>query len=187
MYSYPQDAPPMSDAQLQLELLQRLKLDISEELAPAKPVNEEEQVSIKLSKKLHRKDKAAGAIQLEEWIEIMEPLLEKEKSAEARQPAPRCIRFASSSYRRLMTWLIPRNHEYRFCGWRGGFLTTPLRLRITDHMQVEEAKETLATMSSAASAARGRTLMNLKCQDVESGLMGRSLLTLVSNRQACWH
>ena len=88
MFSYPEDSPPMSDAQLQLELLQRLKLDISEELAPAKPANEEGQVSIKLSKKLQRKDKY-GAIQLEEWIQIMEPLLEKEKSAEVQQRAPR--------------------------------------------------------------------------------------------------
>jgi hypothetical protein len=31
-------------------------------------------------------------------------------------------------------------------------------------------------------ARRGRTLLNLRCTDVEAGLLGRSLLTLVNNK-----
>ena len=30
--------------------------------------------------------------------------------------------------------------------------------------------------------ARGTTLLNLRCEDVEGGLLGRSLLTLMSNK-----
>eukprot|EP00191_Tetraselmis_sp_GSL018_P008500 CAMPEP_0177616496 /NCGR_PEP_ID=MMETSP0419_2-20121207/24197_1 /TAXON_ID=582737 /ORGANISM="Tetraselmis sp., Strain GSL018" /LENGTH=490 /DNA_ID=CAMNT_0019114579 /DNA_START=53 /DNA_END=1522 /DNA_ORIENTATION=+ len=47
--------------------------------------------------------------------------------------------------------------------------------------EIAEAKESVCAKSSTACAASGRTLLNLKCQDVETGLLGRSILTLVPN------
>jgi len=40
----------------------------------------------------------------------------------------------------------------------------------------------LAGLSPERAAKRGRTLLNLRCEDVEGGLLGRSLLTLVNNK-----
>ncbi len=40
----------------------------------------------------------------------------------------------------------------------------------------------LAGLSPEKAARRGRTLLNLRCTDVEAGLLGRSLLTLVNNK-----
>jgi len=40
----------------------------------------------------------------------------------------------------------------------------------------------LAGLSPERAAKRGRTLLNLRCEDVEDGLLGRSLLTLVNNK-----
>ena len=40
----------------------------------------------------------------------------------------------------------------------------------------------LAGLSPEMAARRGRTLLNLRCVDVEGGLLGRSLLTLVNNK-----
>ena len=45
-----------------------------------------------------------------------------------------------------------------------------------------QAQGELAGLSPEKAARRGRTLLNLRCVDVEGGLLGRSLLTLVNNK-----
>lgn len=47
-----------------------------------------------------------------------------------------------------------------------------------------QALETTAAKRPEAAAAAGRTLLNLRVRDAEGGLLGRTLLTLVSNK-AC--
>mmetsp|Transcript_18952 Transcript_18952/g.52864 ORF Transcript_18952/g.52864 Transcript_18952/m.52864 type:complete len:800 (-) Transcript_18952:678-3077(-) len=60
-------------------------------------------------------------------------------------------------------------------------MTVPL-LEAEKMSEVEEARQSLAAAGSSAAASRGRALLNLRCHDVEGGLMGRSLITLVSNK-----
>mmetsp|Transcript_21344 Transcript_21344/g.63962 ORF Transcript_21344/g.63962 Transcript_21344/m.63962 type:complete len:204 (+) Transcript_21344:553-1164(+) len=48
--------------------------------------------------------------------------------------------------------------------------------------EVQQAMEAAAVQSPEAAQARGITLLGLRCDDVEGGLLGRSLLTLVNNR-----
>ena len=43
-------------------------------------------------------------------------------------------------------------------------------------------KDTVAGLSPEAAAKRGRALLNLRCTDVETGLLGRTLITLVNNK-----
>lgn len=40
----------------------------------------------------------------------------------------------------------------------------------------------MAGLSPEAAARRGRTLLNLRCTEVEAGLLGRTLITLVNNK-----
>ncbi|KAG2501054.1 hypothetical protein HYH03_000873 [Edaphochlamys debaryana] len=48
--------------------------------------------------------------------------------------------------------------------------------------EVAQAEEETSTCSPETAQARGRTLLNLRLDDVEGGLLGRTLLTLVSNK-----
>ncbi len=45
-----------------------------------------------------------------------------------------------------------------------------------------QAAEGTAAKRPEAAAASGRTLLNLRVRDAEGGLLGRTLLTLVSNK-----
>ena len=47
-------------------------------------------------------------------------------------------------------------------------------------MQTQEALGSVQQLERAS--ARGRVLLNLRCAEVEGGLLGRTLLTLVSNK-----
>jgi hypothetical protein len=49
-------------------------------------------------------------------------------------------------------------------------------------MQCMQAGDALARMSPQAAQARGQALLNLRCSQSEGGLLGRTLLTLVSNK-----
>ena len=40
----------------------------------------------------------------------------------------------------------------------------------------------MAGLSPEAAARRGRTLLNLRCTEVEAGLLGRTLITLINNK-----
>ena len=45
-----------------------------------------------------------------------------------------------------------------------------------------QAQDSIAQSRPEAAQARGRALLNLRVQDAEGGLLGRTLLTLVSNK-----
>ena len=45
-----------------------------------------------------------------------------------------------------------------------------------------QAQESIGQSRPEAAQARGRALLNLRMQDAEGGLLGRTLLTLVSNK-----
>ena len=45
-----------------------------------------------------------------------------------------------------------------------------------------QAQDSIAQSRPEAAQARGRALLNLRLQDAEGGLLGRTLLTLVSNK-----
>lgn len=45
-----------------------------------------------------------------------------------------------------------------------------------------QAQESIGQSRPEAAQARGRALLNLRVQDAEGGLLGRTLLTLVSNK-----
>ena len=45
-----------------------------------------------------------------------------------------------------------------------------------------QAQDSIAQSRPEAAQARGRALLNLRMQDAEGGLLGRTLLTLVSNK-----
>ena len=47
---------------------------------------------------------------------------------------------------------------------------------------VPQAQESIGQRRPEATQARGRALLNLRVQDAEGGLLGRMLLTLVSNK-----
>ena len=49
-------------------------------------------------------------------------------------------------------------------------------------MKCMQAAEGTAAKRPEAAAASGRTLLNLRARDAEGGLLGRTLLTLVSNK-----
>lgn len=48
-------------------------------------------------------------------------------------------------------------------------------------MQTQEA---IGQMEAARAASSSRVLANLRCSDVEGGLLGRTLITLVNNKVA---
>jgi hypothetical protein len=45
-----------------------------------------------------------------------------------------------------------------------------------------QAQDSIAQTTAERAEARGRALMNLRLQEAEGGLLGRTLLTLVSNK-----
>ncbi|CAL5218349.1 g9 [Coccomyxa viridis] len=59
--------------------------------------------------------------------------------------------------------------------------TLPL-LELEKDAEVAQAQDSIAQSRPEAAQARGRALLNLRVQDAEGGLLGRTLLTLVSNK-----
>ncbi len=45
-----------------------------------------------------------------------------------------------------------------------------------------QAGDAIAKLSPAAAQAKGQVLLNLRCAETAGGLLGRTLLTLVSNK-----
>ncbi len=62
--------------------------------------------------------------------------------------------------------------------------TTPRGVQFQHLSCLAQALETTAAKRPEAAAAAGRTLLKLRVRDAEGGLLGRTLLTLVSNK-AC--
>ena len=50
-----------------------------------------------------------------------------------------------------------------------------------------QAQDSIAQSRPEAAQARGRALLNLRLQEAEGGLLGRTLLTLVSNKVDARH
>ena len=55
-------------------------------------------------------------------------------------------------------------------------------LEMEREAEVQQAQEFTLLRSPETAQARGTTLLNLRCEEVEGGLLGRSLLTLISNK-----
>ena len=51
-----------------------------------------------------------------------------------------------------------------------------------DGSPVVQTQAALGRKDAASMGASGRVLPNLRCSDVEGGLLGRTLLTLVNNK-----
>eukprot|EP00798_Chlamydomonas_sp_ICE-L_P008550 gene8550-33983_t len=59
---------------------------------------------------------------------------------------------------------------------------TKLLLELERSAEVEQALEATQTVSPETAQAKGRALLNLRLEDAEGGLLGRTLLSLVSNK-----
>ena len=98
---------------------------------------------------------SATAVSLEDFVDKTLPLLDMEHEAEKAQV--RCV--------------------------AGGiFIFVRMHFLHARPLLAVQGQETVASRRPEAAQARGRALLNLRLRDAEGGLLGRTLLSLVSNK-----
>ena len=113
---------------------------------------------------------------LEQFVARTIPLLDLESEAEVTQVSVRkniagALQFHVTIHAKCMLGSCER-----------GIQTSPCECVCYDMWFMLQAQEELAGGQMERAASRGRVLLNLRCTAAEGGLLGRTLLTLVSNK-----
>lgn len=135
---------------------------------------------------------------VDDFIARMAPLLDMERDAEVAQvhlaflPAYPFLKYSAHSYNKGKPCTICRRLAFaaHFFAYTHRLYTSIdccrrcclLLLSFQSRVQCMQAGDALARMSPQAAQARGQALLNLRCSQSEGGLLGRTLLTLVSNK-----
>ena len=124
---------------------------------------------------------------VDEFIARMAPLLDMERDAEVAQvhlpvPANLLFEWCSAAPRAELSQRKRCQAVRCPCSFASSWRHLLMPMLSDAALWCMQAGDALARMSPQAAQARGQVLLNLRCSQSESGLLGRTLLTLISNK-----